>query len=114
MGVFASSSKPMSGAYMGNNSGFNGPLSSGTFTSGVDFPNSKYYNLYTGTSYQGHALTETQGWYNDFYKFVISGNPWIVRGGYHGNNTVSGIFLTDVFMGSHYEYYSTRMVVTNE
>ena len=114
MGVFASSSKPMSGAYMGNNSGFNGPLSSGTFTSGVDFPDSKYYNLYTGTAYQGHALTETQGWYNDFYKFVISGNPWIVRGGYHGNNTVSGIFLTDVFMGSHYEYYSTRMVVTNE
>ena len=114
MGVFASSSKPMSGAYMGNNSGFNGPLSSGTFTSGVDFPDSKYYNLYTGTAYQGHALTETQGWYNDFYKFVISGNPWIVRGGYYGNNTVSGIFLTDVFMGSHYEYYSTRMVVTNE
>ena len=114
MGVFASSSKPMSGAYAGNNSGFNGPLSSGTFTSGVDFPNSKYYNLYTGTSYQGHALTETQGWYNDFYKFVISGNPWIVRGGYYGNNTVSGIFLTDVFMGSHYEYYSSRMVVTNE
>ena len=35
-------------------------------------PDEKYYNNYTSSSYTGHALTETSGWYNDYLSFVTT------------------------------------------
>ena len=45
------------------NSGFN------------SLPDAKYYNNYTGSSYTGHALTETQDWYGSFAFFADKSQP---------------------------------------
>ena len=80
-----------------------------------NLPDSKYYNNYTTTSYQGHALAETAGWYDNYNIVPSTSYPWFVRGGNYGNSG-SGIF-------SFYDYgpgttaqpqYSSRFVITNE
>ena len=80
-----------------------------------NLPDSKYYNNYTTTSYQGHALAETAGWYDNYNIVPSTSYPWFVRGGNYGNSG-SGIF-------SFYNYgpgttaqphYSSRFVITNE
>ena len=93
---------------MGN---YNTTKGNTTFTT---FPDSKYYNLYTGTSYTGHALTETSVWYNDNFLFVTSSIPWLMRGGLYDGTSASGVFATSRSAGSGNTYYTTRMVVTNE
>ena len=55
-------------------------------------PDEKYYNNYTGTSYTGHALTETKNWYSDYADFVGSAFPWFVRGGVYYNSSSAGVF----------------------
>ena len=77
---------------IGSNSGFTGMLSDGTTYTGIAFPDSKYYNLYTGSSYTGHALTETKNWYSDYADFVGSAFPWFVRGGVYYNSSSAGVF----------------------
>ena len=117
MGVYADSNgKPMAGCDLTYYSGFNGTLEDGTmYTSGVAFPDSKYYNLYTSDSYFGHSITETKGWYGDSYTFVSSNNPWIVRGGRNIDRTKAGIFnfVANPSINSN-DAYSSRFVVTNE
>ena len=78
------------------------------------FPNEKYYNNYTATTYQGHALTETQGWYNDIYSFVGSSFPWFVRGATVANVDNNGIFSAYGNDGGSNGYRPTRFALTNE
>ena len=115
MGVFADTSgNPRSGYGSSINSGFTGMLSDGTTYTGITFPDSKYYNLYTGSSYTGHALTETNGWYNDDAIFVNSISPWFRRGGNSYSNTNAGEFNFSNIYGSASSYDGLRLVITNE
>ncbi len=115
MGVLADTNgKPRSGMDTSYNSGFTGMLSDGTTYTGVFFPNSKYYNLYTGTSYTGHALTETKTWYSDSVYFVTTSLPWFKRGGANGSSTSAGMFSVDYGNGSSNFNLSSRFVISNE
>ena len=114
MGVSADTNgKPRSGYDSSSNSGFTGILNNGTTYTGVSFPDSKYYNLYTGSSYTGHALTETKNWYSDDASFVSSSYPWFIRGGYSSYNTSAGVFYFHDNDGYHVSS-SSRLVISNE
>ena len=115
MGVFADTNgKPRSGYNSSDNSGFTGMLKDGTTYTGITFPDSKYYNLYTGSSYTGHALTETNGWYNDNAIFVSSINPWFVRGGVYYSNSDAGEFRFYYNNGHAFSNNGLRLVIANE
>ena len=77
-------------------------------------PDTKYYNNYTGSSYTGHALTETKNWYSDNASFVDSNSPWFVRGGSYGSSTNAGEFSFFKDIGSANSYLGLRLVITNE
>ena len=116
MGVLADpNGKPRSGGNS-SNSGFTGMLKDGTIYTGIAFPDSKYYNLYTdNSSYIGHALTETQGWYNDYASFINSERPWITRGGIFGSENNSGIFSISPYGFNDWApFFGSRFVITNE
>ncbi|HJJ08303.1 MAG TPA: hypothetical protein OIM65_03175 [Bacilli bacterium] len=83
------------------------------FTSST-FPNDKYFNNYTTSSYQGHALTETNGWYNDNFGIVISSSPWFSRGSQYNYLTSAGVFSSYPQNGSAYSNISARFTLTNE
>ena len=115
MGVFADSNgNPRSGYTSTSNSGFTGMLSDGTTYIGIAFPDSKYYNLYTGSSYTGHALTETAGWYSDYAGFVSSYDPWFVRGGGYDDGSYAGVFSFGSSGGNSNSYSSSRPVISNK
>ena len=99
---------------IGSNSGFTGMLSDGTTYTGIAFPDSKYYNLYTGSSYTGHALTETKNWYSDNANFVDSSHPWFLRGGYYSDSAYAGVFNFYYYSGNSYSGVSSRLVISNE
>jgi len=115
MGVLADTNgKPRSGFDSSDNSGFTGMLNDGTTYTGIAFPDSKYYNLYTGSSYTGHALTETKNWYSDFAYVVDSSATWFIRGGYYSNSAIAGVFSFSYNNGSSNSNYSSRLVISNE
>ena len=115
MGVYADANgKPRSGSNSSDNSGFTGMLRDGTTYTGITFPDSKYYNLYIGSSYTGHALTETAGWYYDHAFFIDSNYPWFKRGGYYDVSTVAGVFLFYFDSGSSLSDNSSRLVISNK
>ena len=115
MGVLADTNgKPRSGYDSSSNSGFTGILNNGTTYTGVSFPDSKYYNLYTGSSYTGHALTETKNWYSDNANFVDSSHPWFLRGGYYSDSAYAGVFNFYYYSGNSYSGVSSRLVISNE
>ena len=111
MGVLADpNGDPMSGYGSANNSGFNGLLSNySNYTSGVDFPDSKYYNLYTDSSYIG-----TRNWYSDYCYFADSEYPWLERGGYYYNSISAGLFYYYRYNGESLNNLSSRFVIINE
>ena len=115
MGVLADpNGKPRSGGNS-SNSGFTGMLKDGTIYTGIAFPDSKYYNLYTGSSYTGHALTETANWYESAYLFIDSERPWIIRGGFFGIENDSGIFsIASYGFNDFAPFFGSRFVITNE
>ena len=114
MGVLADTSgNPRSGYVSSNNSGFTGMLSDGTTYTGIAFPDSKYYNLYTGTSYTGHALTETKNWYSDVANFFNTSYPWLLRGGSYNYRT-AGVFSFGSDNGNSYGDYSSHLVISNK
>ena len=114
MGVLADpNGKPRSGGNS-SNSGFTGMLKDGTIYTGIAFPDSKYYNLYTGTSYTGHALTETKNWYNDSANFVSTSFPWFSRGGAYSISAGTGVFYFKYDIGSSNYNYSLRPVISNK
>ena len=115
MGVFADTNgKPRSGNTSSYNSGFTGMLRNGTTYTGIAFPDSKYYNLYTGVSYTGHALTETENWYSYNASFVDSRYPWFMRGGSYGSGVTAAVFNFNCSEGISDSYYSSRLVISNE
>ncbi len=116
MGVYADTNgNPRSGLNSSDNSGFTGMLADGTTYTGVSFPDNKYYNLYTGSSYTGHALTETKNWYSDYGTYFVDSNyPWFIRGGYYINNTDAGVFHFYHFFGGAVSGSGLRLVITNE
>ena len=98
---------PMSGYSSSSNSGFTGKLYNSEY-SGVSFPNSKYYDLYSyGTSYSdytrrilGDATGEVAGWYGDFAYFVYSVYPWFIRGfGDFDDPAYAGVFTFYIYDG---------------
>ena len=77
-------------------------------------PDTKYYNNYTGSSYTGHALTETKNWYSDDADYVISIDPWFLRGGHFNRGTNAGVFNFIYNSGYLHARNSSRFVITNE
>ena len=78
-------------------------------------PDDKYYNNYTVTSYQGHAISETKGWYNDqSFSVYFSTSPWFIRGGYYDDGQLSGVFAFYGSSGINGSNNSSRFVITNE
>ena len=66
-----------------------------TFATGVDFPDSKYYDVYkaaNGTSI--NALTACDGGicYGYYARFVYTNNPWFNRGGDYNIGANVGAF----------------------
>ena len=115
MGVLADTNgKARSGYSSSRNSGFTGMLSDGTTYTGITFPDSKYYNLYTGSSYTGHALTETKNWYSDYTYFVDASSPWFRRGGGYGSSADAGVFYFNSLVGNSDASYSSRLVISNK
>ena len=116
MGVLADpNGNPRSGYDSSQNSGFTGMLDDGTTYTGVSFPDSKYYNLYTdNSSYTGHALTETAGWYSDIAYFVSSSYPWFLRGSNYSYIKLAGVFSFYYDSDSSDNGNSSRLVISNK
>ena len=104
----------MSGGTVEYVMGVNGPyIGRSGFTT---LPEDKYIDMYGVLSYDGHALTETRGWYNDYNKFVYADNPWFTRGGSFPSSTESGVFNFSsslIIFNGHYGG-SMRLVISNE
>ncbi len=81
----------------------------------TEFPERKYYDLYTKTSADttniGDALYETKGWNSDFVSFVDSGVPVFLRGGYYGDTSYAGAFGFNSYNGCSHGRYSFRVCV---
>ena len=90
---------------------YSNKISSSGFSS---LPDTKYYNNYTGSSYTGHALTETKNWYSDDADYVISIDPWFLRGGHFNRGTNAGVFNFIYNSGYLHARKSSRFVITNE
>ena len=129
MGVFANSDGQLwSGDSASSNSGFTGLLGySGTLSyTGVDFPDSKYYDVYkasSGTSISqltacnggicyGHDLSEVSNWYSDVANFVNATYPWFYRGGGCFDGFGAGAFFFGSGSGGGYANYSFRAVLS--
>jgi len=149
MGVMLDQSgKPMSGRNQIYNSGFNGSygcpacdISDGndssktSLTTGINFPNTKYYDTYIyGTndeSYQRRILgdatgemgpfeTKTYGtqsrqigsWYADEAWFAYSNAPWFYRGGVFDRGSEGGLFAFGVNYGRVDAWRSYRIVLS--
>ena len=90
---------------------YNNAKSSSGFNS---LPDEKYYNNYTGSSYTGHALTETKKWYGDNDGFVSASYPWFARGGYYGAGGATGVFYFSSYDGNYINSHSSHLVISNE
>ena len=78
-----------------------------------NLPDIKYYNNYTTTEYQGHALYATKGWYYDGNDVLDTSKSWYVRGGEYNSRLSAGVFYYFTYYGSNV-YYTVRYVITNE
>ena len=103
------------------NSGYAGKITNGSSIGGREWPAAKYYDLYTsddpltacdGSPCKGHALNEISGWYDDYATMVSMISPWADRGGYHGSNTLAGVFVYNNAHGGVYAHVSFRQVLT--
>ena len=78
-------------------------------------PDIKYYNNYTESSYTGHAISETKGWYNDqSFSVYFSVSPWFIRGCYYDDGELSGMFAFYGSSGINGNDRASRFVITNE
>ncbi len=117
----------MSGYDSSRNSGFNGTLYDGSsITDGMDFPDSKYYDVYnyntSNNNYSQRILGDATGemgpfqsydssWYNDYAYFVNSSYPWFYRGGIYSNGSGAGVFFFNSSFGHAYSRISFRLVL---
>ncbi len=129
MGVIKDTSENlMSGLNFSYNSGFNGTLYDGSsITNGIDFPESKYYDVYNynvdyNGGYSNRILGDATGemgpfenynssWYKDYGYFVFLNKPWFYRGGYYNQSSDVGIFYFNSNSGSQYGGFSFRLVL---
>lgn len=142
MGVmYSSSTGILSPAPIGSeNSGFNGPLPDGnsTYTEGIDYPDSKYYDSYAyGTERDNSQLSLNRGklgdatsevaafagtsitgsWQEDYSAYmgigeITAGYAFYRRGGDSENGNNNGIFSYYSASGLGADYTSFRMVLT--
>ena len=126
MGVYSDSSgNPMSGKNTSQNSGFYGLLEDNTiYSSGIPFPERKYYDLYLRSQFNGdystnmskctletcggQALYETLNWYGDEDDFLQSADPWWRRGGDWDDGVSAGVFYSNDKYGQTDNGYSWR------
>ena len=105
----------MSGENSSYNSGFNGTLSDGnSIINGINFPDSKYYDVYNynsiffskaqrilgdATGEMGpFSISSISSWYTDYAYFVYGTSSWFYRGGTSYSGSSSGAFY---FMKNH-------------
>ena len=129
MGVFANSDGTLwSGYDTRYNSGFTGLVGiKGRSYTGVDFPDSKYYDVYkadNGTSINafttacdggicyGHGLSEVNNWYGDYAIFVYVERPWFLRGGSYSDGADAGAFFFGRVNGFAYDSNCFRVVLS--
>jgi len=139
--------KPMSGKNQLLNSGFNGTFgcpscdtasgndsSKTSLTTGVDFPDKKYYDVYDfatdHVSYQVRILGDATGemgpfvaqlygkesrfissWYQEISTFLKNIYPWFARGSARRDGVLGGVFAFSASDGSA-TMYSYRIVLT--
>ena len=116
----------MSGYSQSYNSGFNGTVYDGSsYTSGIDFPVSKYYDLYNYGNYDKYSrriLGDATGemgpfqsvkslWYNDYAGFVFYSYPWFRRGGDFSYGSGAGAFYFNGNNGDAQRNFSFRLVL---
>ena len=72
----------------------------------------------TSTGHYGDAVwetsnsgTSTNSWYSDCSDFPDTNNPFFVRGGGCGNDTLAGVFCFDDVNGNEWDSHSFRVVV---
>ncbi len=65
--------------------------------------------LETSTGYEGST-----GWFGDYSYFVVTSNPFFIRGGYYGNGTVAGAFAFHNTNGNPWYHRGFRTVLVCE
>ncbi len=105
MGVLADEQgNPMSGATTSANSGFSGKNYDGTITSGIDFPDKKYYDVYKLTNgYMKYKFGDATKELGPFYKINYTYNnnhnanrlvsSWYVDDAILNHNTIGNIWI---------------------
>ena len=137
MGVIVDSSgNPMSGVNASMNSGFKGTYSQGgSNTTGYDWPERKYYDLYAASTtfygYNNRILGDATGetgpsgavkhntrsslansWYEDYAYFAFTSGPWFCRGNDLAHGKGSGIFAFNATYGNASENGAFRIVLS--
>ncbi|MCI8669436.1 MAG: hypothetical protein HFI34_07945, partial [Lachnospiraceae bacterium] len=139
MGVLLDSTNtiPCSGREEGFHSGFKGPYcyTTGLFNDGIDFPISRYYDVYeyanVDEEYQHRILGDATGemgpfysvtygnqvkkissWYKDEASFVLFTGSWFVRSRSYHYGASAGIFTFYDDYGSNNSLLSYRIVLT--
>ncbi|MCI8575187.1 MAG: hypothetical protein HFI09_01825, partial [Bacilli bacterium] len=146
MGVMVDQNgKPMSGRNSKSNSGFNGTFGCPTcdgdtsglteLTTGMTFPDSKYYDQYAyaendklfyrrilgdatgemgpfGTSNYGNLTGQVGSWHANASVFVTYWAPWYERGGSNTNGKDTGMFAYENRMGTSYNWVGYRVVLS--
>ena len=138
-----SSGLPLSGKHNLYNSGFNGKFGSPgsdssdssilELTSGINYPESKEFNLYdnpsdrnnitetngcNGNACYGHAMNEFRkasggngSWYGEYSDFVSMERPFVKRGGDYSEGANAGVFAFGNSFGNYNAFISFRVVV---
>jgi hypothetical protein len=133
----------VSGRNSKTNSGFNGPFgcpvcdnnTSGLkeLTTGVNFPDAKYYDTYgyaeNDETYNRRILGDATGemgpfgsygtqsrqvgsWHDNAALFIYHQYPWFTRGGQFSHGSIGGIFVFDVSSGYNWSNVSFRVVLS--
>ena len=112
----------VTGLSSSSNSGYSGLLSNKVEYQEREWPDEKYYDIYTtnnrdtacnGTSCKGRAISETVTWYNDYFYMLNNGEPWITRGGQALDSWGStGLFAFGPISGLSSTYDTFRLVLT--
>ena len=116
----------MSGYSFTYHSGFNGVLSDGSsITNGIDFPESKYYDVYNygdiSTNYARRILGDATGemgpfsnvssWHSEQVLFVAFPFPWFCHGGNYNVGSSAGSFYNSNVSGAASYGFSFRLIL---